>query len=489
VSAIFSSLKVFNYRLWFAGALVSNTGAWMQRTAQDWIVLTELTDQDAAAVGITMALQFGPMMLLMPVAGLMADRFDRRRLMMWTQGAQCVLAVGLGILVLFGHAQLWHVYVFALLLGVATALDGPSRQAFASELVADAQLQNAVALNSTSFQVARVIGPAVAGVLIALIGTGPVFLVNALSFAGVLLSLGFIRTHQLVPSPRLAKGSGQIREGFAYVRSRPDIVVVLVMVSIVGTFGFCFPIFIATMSTIEFGKGATEFGLLSSAMAAGAVVGALLAARRDRPRLGVVVIASAAFGIACAVAALAPSYVSFACALIIVGACSITMMSTANAYVQTQTAAAMRGRVMALYFAIFAGGTPIGAPIVGWAANMLGPRWAMGFGVLSGLVAAAIAGVWLLRTRASHAPANGELGNRQVDHPSETNGPGPGQLMVRREENLRRDEHERLGTRRHTERVGAGHPRPVRSEFTADNRAHREHDAHDHVRTEDQTEH
>ena len=396
---MFRSLRVFNYRLWFAGALVSNTGAWMQRTAQDWIVLTELTNRDAAALGITMALQFGPILLLMPVSGLMADRFDRRRLLIWTQAVQCVLALGLGVLVLSGHVQLWHVYVFALLLGVCTAIDAPARQAFVSELVTDKDISNAVALNSTSFQSARLIGPAVAGVLIAWIGSGPVFLVNGVSFIGVILSLVLIRKSQLVPSPRLQKAKGQIRDGLRYVRDRKDILVVLVMVFLVGTFGFNFPIFISTMSTVEFGKGSAEFGLLSSVMAVGAVAGSLLAARRERVRFIIVVVASGAFGLVCVVAALSPTYLFFAVVLVLVGVCSLTMMNTANAYVQTTTAPAMRGRVMALYMAIFAGGTPIGAPIVGLVANVWGPRWSLAIGAASGILAALIAVVWLSRKR------------------------------------------------------------------------------------------
>ncbi len=396
---MFRSLRLFNYRVWFAGAIVSNIGAWMQRTAQDWIVLTELTDRDAAALGITMALQFGPLLVLMPVAGLMADRFDRRRILMWTQGAQFVLALGLGVLVISGYAQLWHVYVFAGLLGIATAIDVPARQAFISELVTDEDLPNAVALNSTSFQSARLVGPALAGVLIAWIGSGPVFIINAVSFVGVLASLIMIRTHQLVPSPRLARARGQIRDGLRYVRSRSDILIVLAMVFLVGTFGFNFPIFIATMSTVEFGLGPTEFGLLSSIMAAGAVAGSLAAARRTTVRMSVIVVASAGFGVACTLAGLAPTIVLFAGALALVGVASLTMMTTANAYVQTTTNPLLRGRVMALYMAIFAGGTPIGAPIVGAVANVFGARWALMIGAASGLVAAAIAGFWMLRRR------------------------------------------------------------------------------------------
>jgi MFS family permease len=396
---MFRSLRVANYRLWFAGALVSNTGAWMQRTAQDWIVLTDLTDGDAAALGITMALQFGPLLVLMPVAGLIADRFDRRRVLMWTQAAQFVLAIGLGILVVTGLATLWWVYAFALLLGVATAIDAPVRQAFVSELVTDPDLPNAVALNSISFQGARLVGPAIAGVLVAAIGAGPVFFINGASFAAVLLSLFFIRPGRLVAAPRLVRAKGQIRDGLRYVSSRPDIVIVLVMVFLVGTFGFNFPVFISTMSTVEFGGGATEFGLLSSVVAVGALVGSLLAARRERARIGLIIVSAAGFGIACVLAALAPSQLLFGLALVLVGASSLTMMNTANAYVQTTTDPAVRGRVMALYLALFAGGTPIGAPIVGAVANTLGPRWALGIGAASGLVAAALAVAWLVSRR------------------------------------------------------------------------------------------
>lgn len=396
---MFRSLRIPNYRWWFAGALVSNVGAWMQRTAQDWIVLTDLTDHDAAALGVTMALQFGPLLVLSPFAGLLADRIDRKRLLMLTQASAGLLALGLGLLLVTDLANLWIVYAFSLGLGVVTAIDGPVRQAFVSELVPNSDLPNAVALNATSFQSARLIGPAVAGVLVALIGAGPVFLVNAVTFGGVLLALRFIRRESMRHAPRLQRGRGQIREGFRYVRSRPDIVVVLSMVFLVGTFGFNFPIFVSTMATIEFGKGATEFGLLSSIMAVGAVVGSLLAARREKMRVRVVSWASAAFGIACLLAAFAPDLWTFAVALILVGAASLTMMNTANSYVQTTTNPAVRGRVMALYLAIFAGGTPIGAPIVGWAANEFGPRWGLGVAALSGVLGAGIALGWMIFSR------------------------------------------------------------------------------------------
>jgi MFS family permease len=393
---MFRSLSSVNYRIWFAGALVSNVGTWMQRTAQDWIVLTELTDHDAAAVGIVMALQLGPQLLLVPWSGLVADRLDRRRTLMVTQASMGVLGLGLGLIVVTGVAQLWHVYLFALLLGIASAIDAPVRQTFVSELVGGSNLSNAVALNSASFNAARMIGPAVAGLLVAVIGAGWVFLLNAVTFGAVLASLAFIRVDQLRSTKRAPQGRGQLLEGFRYVRSRPDLQVIFVIVFIIGTFGMNFAIFTSTMASVEFGHGAEAFGLLSSVMAIGSVTGALLSARRERPRLRLTFMAAAAFGVSCLVAALMPSYWGFALVLVFVGLSAQTLMTTANGTVQTTTAPEMRGRVMALYMAVFMGGTPLGAPLVGWVANALGPRWAIGVAAASGLVAAAIGLGWLI---------------------------------------------------------------------------------------------
>ncbi|TWX34531.1 MFS transporter [Frigoribacterium sp. ACAM 257] len=397
MSAMFRSLGLYNYRLWFGGALVSNTGTWMQATAQDWLVLTHLTDHDATAVGITMALQFAPPILLVPVTGLIADRFDRRRMLMLTQGTMALLGLALGLLVLTDVAQLWMVWVFALLLGTVNAIDAPIRQSFVSELVPPGHLSNAVSLNSASFNGARLLGPAVAGVLIASVGTGWVFLINAASFAAVLLSLRFIRVSQLQHKPPVSRAKGQIREGFRYVKGRPDLLVVFTMIFVIGTFGLNFPIFTSTMASVEFGVDASGFGLLSSCIAVGSLTGALLSARRERPRMRVLVLAAASFGVTCTVAALMPSYWTFAAVLVAVGLSSITLMTTANSTVQLSTAPEMRGRVMALYMAIFTGGTPLGAPIVGWVADTAGPRWAIGVGAAAGFVAAGIAVVWLVR--------------------------------------------------------------------------------------------
>jgi MFS family permease len=399
MSAMFRSFAVRNYRLWFAGALVSNVGTWMQRIAQDWLVLTQLTDDDATAVGVTMALQFGPQLLLLPLTGLAADRIDRRRLLVITQIAMSALGFGMAALTLTGVATLWMVYAFALGLGIAAAFDAPARQAFVSELVPTTYLSNAVALNSASFNAARLVGPAVAGVLVALIGVGWVFLINAITFGAVLFSLGLLRTATFTTFTRPPRAPGQLLGGFRYVRRRPDILLVLTMIAILGTIGFNFPIFISAMARIEFGEGAGEFGVLSSVIAIGSVTGALLSARRDRPRLRTITLASAGFGASLAAAALMPNTVTFGVALVVVGFAGLTTMTTANAYVQTTTAPDMRGRVMALYLSIFMGGTVVGAPLLGWIADTAGPRWSVGVGAASGFVAAGIAAVFWIRTR------------------------------------------------------------------------------------------
>ncbi|MFC5502426.1 MFS transporter [Lysinimonas soli] len=398
MSSAFRSLGIFNYRLWFAGVTVSNVGTWMQRTAQDWVVLTELTHNDAGAVGVTMALQFGPQLVLVPITGLVADRMDPRRLLMITQGAMGAMGLGLGILTLTGVLQLWMMFLFALALGVAAAFDAPVRQTFVGSLVPQGFLSNAVGLNATSFNTARLIGPAVAGLLIAGVGSGWVFLTNALTFGATMLALAGLRTSELAPRTGIAKRRGQIRAGLAYVRGRPDLMVLFLMVFLMGTLGLNFPIFASTMASTTFHQGAGEFGILSSAFAVGSVVGALLAARREKPRFRTVGLSGAGFGFALIAAALMPSYLSFGLVLPLVGITSITMLNNANAYVQTTTPPELRGRVMSLYMAIFMGGTPIGAPLIGWVANVYGPRWGLIVGAFGGLLAALVALVWWTRS-------------------------------------------------------------------------------------------
>jgi MFS family permease len=282
VSGVFRSLRSFNYRLWAAGALVSNVGTWMQRTAQNWLVLAELTHQNASAVGIVMALQFGPQLLLLPWTGLAADRFNQRKLLFATQATMGALALALGILTVAHVVALWHVYVFAFLFGCAAAFDAPVRQTFVAELVGDADLPNAVALNSTSFNAAQMVGPAVAGMTIAAMGSGWAFLFNGASFAAVLISLSLLRASELRPNARASRARGGFAEGFPYVWKRPDLATMLIMLFLIGTFGLNFQIFISTMAVGVFHADARGFGLLYSVMAIGTVSGALLAAgRRD----------------------------------------------------------------------------------------------------------------------------------------------------------------------------------------------------------------
>src|SRR5579871_1770288 len=276
----FRALGSFNFRVWSAGALVSNIGTWMQRVAQDWLVLTQLTNHDASAVGIVMGLQFAPQLLLLPWTGFAADHLNQRKLLMLTQATMGVLALALGILTIMGHVRLWQVYVFAFLFGSAAALDAPARQTFVAELVGDEHLHNAVALNSTSFNAGRMIGPAVAGLVISKVGTGWAFAFNGLSFAAVLISMSLFRVSELYPKIRADRGTGGLWEGFRYVWNRPDLRAILAMLFFIGTFGLNFPIFTSTMAVNVFHSDAREFGLLSSIMAIGTIAGALIAAGR-----------------------------------------------------------------------------------------------------------------------------------------------------------------------------------------------------------------
>jgi MFS family permease len=399
VSGTFRSLRSFNFRLWTAGGLVSNVGTWMQRVAQDWLVLTQLTHHNASALGIVMGLQFAPQLLFLPWTGSAADRLNQRKLLMLTQATMGVLALILGVLTIAGVVRLWHVYVFAFLSGSAAALDAPVRQTFVAEMVGDADLPNAVALNSTSFNAAQMIGPAVAGLLIARVGIGWAFLLNGLSFAAVLISMSLFRLSELHTSARAHRTTSGFLEGLLYVWRKPDLRAILIMLFLIGTFGLNFPIFISTMAVNVFHSDARGFGLLSSIMAVGTLSGALFAAGRKKPSLASLLVGAGVFGLGCTLAALAPGYWWFGAALVVIGAAGLTFTNGTNSIMQLSTEPAMRGRVMALRVGIALGGTPIGAPIVGWVANHFGPRWALGIGAGAGFTAALVAAYVLVRRK------------------------------------------------------------------------------------------
>lgn len=390
---MFRSFANINYRIWFAGALISNVGGWMQATAQDWVVLTELTDNDATAMGVTMALQFGPPLVLVSMTGWVADRFDRRHILFATQSALLALAIAVGVLLLNDLMTLPMMFGFALGFGIVNAFDAPARQAFVSDMVSTGDTSNAVALNSASFNLARMVGPAVGGLLIVAIGSGWVFIVNAATFLAMLLALMLMRRSLL--APRLKNRSrGGLAAGFRYVWGRSDLKVVFVTVFLIGAFGMNFPIFASTMA-LEFGAGADGYGVLSSVLAIGSLIGALLAARRDRARVRVVILAAGGFGIAAFVSSVMPSYASYAVTLTFTGFMIVTLLTTANGYVQITTDPALRGRVLALYMAVIMGSTPVGAPIAGWVADTFGPRAAIMLGGTAGFVACAIGVIWV----------------------------------------------------------------------------------------------
>jgi MFS family permease len=384
VSPTFRSLRRYrNFRLFWSGMLVSNIGTWMQRVAQDWLVLVTLGG-GPTALGITTGLQFLPFLLVAPFGGTLADRLPKRRLLMFTNGFLGTIAVVLGVLVVTDLAQVWHVYVLAFLLGVGTALDHPARNTFAAELVEPDDLVNAVGLNSASFNAARLIGPGVAGLLIAAFGTGPVFLLNAVTF-GAPIAMLLIIGGDVMSEPRaVPRRERRLIDGVRYVYSRPGLVMVMAIMFFVGTFGMNFQMTTALMATGVFDKGPSEYGLLGSIMAIGSVTGSLLAARRGAPRRSTIVAVAVVFSLLEILAGLSPAYWVFALLLIPLGITALTVITTANAYVQTSVDPQVRGRVMALYLMVFMGGTPAGAPFIGWMAEVLGPRWSLlGGGIMT----------------------------------------------------------------------------------------------------------
>lgn len=367
---IFAALRERNYRLYFTGQMISNTGTWMQRIAQDWLVL-QLTGSPLA-VGITTAMQFLPVLLFGLLGGLLIDRFPKRSILVVTQAVMGLLADVLAVLTLSGIVTVWHVYLIAFALGMVTVVDNPTRQVFVNEMVPAHLVRNAVSLNTATFQLARLVGPAAAGVLIAATGSGLAFTINALSYAATIVALLAMRTDLLRKLPRAPHEPGQLREGLRYVAARPHILWIIVMVFFIGTFGYNFAVFLSAYAKNVFDSGADVYGLLNTAVALGSVSGAVLAARRATVRLSFLFAVAATFSALMIAAGITPWLLAFMGVLAVCGLASTSFSATANASVQLASDAEVRGRVMSLYMMVFMGGTPIGGPIAGALTDELG---------------------------------------------------------------------------------------------------------------------
>jgi MFS family permease len=378
---VFSSLAIRNYRIYFIGVLFTNIGQWMARTAQSWLVLTELTNNSASALGTLTALMFLPQLVLVPVAGRVADRFPKRRTLLICQIVGGIDALTLGLLVLTGHVELWMVYLIAVIDGTAVTFDGPSRQAFVGEMVPLSQLPNAIGLNSASFNAARLFGPGIAGVLIAVLGTGPVILWNVLSFISTAVALLLMNAEELHPRSASPESGGFI-DGVKYAMHRPDLIVLFICGLALGGLGFNFQISNAVMVTVAFGKGAGEYGILGSLMGLGALAAALSAAARSTPRLRYVLIGMAGYTVFSLAAALALNYWVFAALQAPIGLFAITVLVSGNTLLQTHTSPEMRGRMMALWNLVISGVAPISSPVVGRLGDVFGPRATVMFGVI-----------------------------------------------------------------------------------------------------------
>lgn len=399
--SVFVSLRTRNFSLWAGGQAVSLVGTWMQRVAEDWLVL-DLAHGRAWVLGVVMALQFGPTLFLSAWAGLLADRYDKRRALMFTQTAAALCAAALAVLTLTGTVELWHVYLIAFVFGCTAAVAGPFRQAFTIEMVGPELLPNAIGLNSMVFNAARIVGPAIAGLMIAGVGTGWVFAVNAVLTGAIVAALCAMRVSELHPAPPVPRAKGQLRAGFAYVRGRPELLLVIVAVFFVSTFGINFPLALSILARQEFGLGADAYGLLSTMLAVGTLTGALLAARRTgMASLRTCLMGGCAFGVVQALAGLAPWFWSAAVLLVAVGLLQMAFTTSAMSITQLSVDPEFRGRVMGIYMLAFLGGTPLGAPLLGVIADATSPAAPLIVGGVVSAVTCVVCGVYALRRSAA----------------------------------------------------------------------------------------
>ncbi len=391
----FRSLKVRNYRLYFTGQAISLCGTWMQTIGQDWLVL-KLTNS-GTQLGIVSAFQFLPILLFAPFGGILADRFSKRKILYFTQSLAGILALILGTLVVTNHIHIWMIYILALGLGMVNSLDNPSRQTFVSEMVGEEYLTNAISLNSTEINLARAVGPAIAGVVIAVFGLGLCFLFNGFSYIAVIVVLAMMRKEELHPLKRIARAKGQLREGLRYVRNSPILLYTLVMMAIIGTLSYEFSVSLPLLAQFTFHGGAGTYSALVAAVGIGSAVGGLFAASRRKVTPKMLVLFAFLFGLAFSVVALMPNTISALLVLLLVGAASIGFTSLANTILQLETSPEMRGRVMSLWAIAFLGSTPIGGPIIGLIGEHLGPRYGVLIGGLAAIFAAGIGALTLLK--------------------------------------------------------------------------------------------
>lgn len=386
----FRSLRHRNYRLFFISSSVTNVGTWVQRIAQDWLVL-QLT-HSGTDLGLVTGLQFLPALFLSLQGGAIADRFDKRKVLVLTNFAGGIFALILGLLAVLGTVHRWQIYALAFALGVASAIDAPVRQSFIAEMVGPTDLPNAVSLNSANFNAGRLIGPALSGVLISAFGTGPSFLINAASFFVVIGALSMMNDDELIRREIDYENKVAIRDGIRYVRARTDLKAVIFVIGLMATFGLNFQITTALMATHVFHLGASAFGLLSASVALGSLGGALVAARLERAPSAAFVLRSAlAFGILETIASAMPSFLTFALILPLVGAMTLTTLIAANSTMQLRSTPENRGRVMGIYLMIFLGGAPLGSPFIGWIGQTIGPRFALALGGVISILAALVA--------------------------------------------------------------------------------------------------
>ncbi|MEL0635353.1 MULTISPECIES: MFS transporter [Marinomonas] len=404
----FRSLSNPNYRLWFSGAVLSNVGTWLQRTAQDWIVISQLSDKNASAVGLVVFLQFAPQILLLPITGWTVDRVDRRKLLFITQCLMSMLALVLGFLVLSNHVELWQVCVCAFGLGCVAAFDAPARQVFVSDVVSEDELTNAVSLNSLSFNTARLVGPAIAGLLIAWIGAGWVFLLNAVSFIPMLVALHLLKARLPVKEEEISVGktrsASSFLDGFRYISAHPTMRIQLIMTFLICSLGMNFAVYLSSMTVHVFKGHAAQYGMLISTMAIGSITGAMVTASRTKPTMFLLTLAAAGFAVSSAFAALSPNFMSFIVALVFLGLSLQMFMTSSNTLMQLSTERRYRGRVMSVVLATAMGSTAIGGPVVGAISDFLGARWGIGIGSVFGFAAAAL-GFWFMRKQSQEKAA------------------------------------------------------------------------------------